>query len=71
MITARNIFAADMITPDTGISASDAKEITDAILKMADDIANYRMSAAKNRERVLPHYSPATVYKRLISSNVG
>jgi glycosyltransferase involved in cell wall biosynthesis len=71
MITTKNIFAADMITPATGISASGAKEITDAILKMADGIDNYRMSAAKNRERVLPHYSPAAVYKRLISSNIG
>jgi glycosyltransferase involved in cell wall biosynthesis len=67
MITAKNIFAADMITPDTGISVSGAKEMTDAILKMADNIAKYRIFAIQNRERILQHYNPLSVYKRLIS----
>jgi hypothetical protein len=68
MITAKNIFAADMITPDTGISVSSPKEMTDAILEMADNISEYRTMAVQNRERLLQHYEPSAVYKRLISS---
>jgi glycosyltransferase involved in cell wall biosynthesis len=70
MITVKDIFAADMITPDTGISVSGTKEIIDAILKISDNIAKYRMSAIQNRERVLRSYDPAAVYKRLISSDI-
>jgi hypothetical protein len=45
--------------------------MTDAILEMADNIAKYRVSATQNRERVLQHYNPVAVYKRLISSDSG
>jgi glycosyltransferase involved in cell wall biosynthesis len=71
MITAKNIFAAEMITPDTGISVSGAKEMTDAILKMANNIAKYRTLATQNREKILQHYNPLSVYKQLISADVG
>jgi glycosyltransferase involved in cell wall biosynthesis len=71
IVAREGTFAAELVTPDSGIVGADPVSLSDGLIRVANDLRRFQAGAAGERERGAIAWSPARLYRKLIGLRDG
>lgn len=66
IVTTANTFAAQLVTPESGVVATDAASLADGLLHIAANIDRFRAGAQREQQSARSKYDPVRLYNQLI-----
>jgi glycosyltransferase involved in cell wall biosynthesis len=69
IVTTPGTFAATLVTPGTGVIASDAESLAAGILDIAAHYDAFQTAARQRSEELLPSYNPISILRQLTRQN--